>query len=302
MVLGKLPVPGRPTIWITVGQGPTALAVGAGGGCLDIFTLIYPFFPLSPSLWETARYRLKYCLKGPLNPRPTNQPTTNQSVYIIGPSPRERGGGRVLLWCWVNSQCRGVLLIWIIAGQGPTALAVGAGGGCLDIFSLVNRGWSGGAMVLGKLPVPGRPTILITVGQGPIALAVGAGGGGLDILLSSILSLLSPSLWETARYRLKYCLKGPLNPKPTNQPTNQRAVKPKTTKSLVNHFSFLWLVGSFRLNGPLIQYFSLYKAVSHREGEKGWLVGCFGFNGPLRQYFSLYRAVSQREGQRGKKG
>ena len=54
MVLGKLPVPGRPSIWITVGQGPTALAVGAGGGCLDIFTLIYPFFPLSPSLWETA--------------------------------------------------------------------------------------------------------------------------------------------------------------------------------------------------------------------------------------------------------
>ena len=60
---------------VTVGQGPTALAVGAGGCCLDIFTLIYPFFPLSPSLWETARYRLKYCLKGPLNPKPTNQPT-----------------------------------------------------------------------------------------------------------------------------------------------------------------------------------------------------------------------------------
>ena len=77
MVLGKLPVPGRPTIWITVGQGPTALAVGAGGGCLDIFTLIYPFFPLSPSLWETARYRLKYCLKGPLKPKPTNQPTNH---------------------------------------------------------------------------------------------------------------------------------------------------------------------------------------------------------------------------------
>ena len=50
-------------------------------------------------------------------------------------------------------------------------------------------------MVLGKLPVPGRRTILITVGQGPIALAVGAGGGGLDIFLSSILSPLSPSLW-----------------------------------------------------------------------------------------------------------
>ena len=91
MVLGNLPVSGRPTIWITVGQGSTALEVGAGEGCLDIFTLDYPF---SPSLW----------------------------------------GGR-----------------------------------------------SGGAMVLAKLPVPGRPTIWITVGQGPIALAVGAGGGGFDI-------------------------------------------------------------------------------------------------------------------------
>ena len=52
-------------------QGPTALAVGAGGDCLDIFTLIYPFSPLPLSLWETARYRLKYCLKESLN---QNQP------------------------------------------------------------------------------------------------------------------------------------------------------------------------------------------------------------------------------------
>ena len=42
-MLGKLPVPGRPTIWITVGQGPIALAVGTGGDCLEIFTLICPF-------------------------------------------------------------------------------------------------------------------------------------------------------------------------------------------------------------------------------------------------------------------
>ena len=82
------------------------------------------------------------------------------------------GGGRVVRWCWVNFQCRGVLLIWIRAGQGPTTLVAGAGGGCLDIFSLVCH-----------------------------------------------FSFLSPSLWETARYRLKYCHKGPLNPKqPTNQP------------------------------------------------------------------------------------
>ena len=67
MVLGELPVPGRPTIWMIVGQGPIALAVGAGGDCLDIFTLFCSFSPISPSLWETARYRLKYCLKGPLN-------------------------------------------------------------------------------------------------------------------------------------------------------------------------------------------------------------------------------------------
>ena len=74
MALGNLPVPGRPTIWLIVGQGPTALAVGAGGGYLDSFTLIYPFSPVSPSLWKTARYRLKYCLKGPLSPKqPTNQ-------------------------------------------------------------------------------------------------------------------------------------------------------------------------------------------------------------------------------------
>ena len=74
MVLGKLSVPGRPAIWITVGQGP--LAAGGGGDCLDIFTLIYPFSLLSSSLWETARYRLKYCLKGLLNPKQsTSQPT-----------------------------------------------------------------------------------------------------------------------------------------------------------------------------------------------------------------------------------
>ena len=53
MVLGKLPVPGRPTILITVGQGPIALAVGAGGGGLvGHFTLIYPFSSFSLSLGD----------------------------------------------------------------------------------------------------------------------------------------------------------------------------------------------------------------------------------------------------------
>ena len=68
-------------VWIRVGQGPTALAVGAGGGCLDIFTLIYPFSSLSPSLWETTQYRLKYCLKGSLSPKTTN-PFSKMATYI----------------------------------------------------------------------------------------------------------------------------------------------------------------------------------------------------------------------------
>ena len=38
------------------------------------------------------------------------------------------------------------------------------------------RGWSGGAKVLRKLSVPGRPTNLNNSRQGPIALVVGAGG------------------------------------------------------------------------------------------------------------------------------
>ena len=43
----SVPVPGRLTVWITVGQRPTALAVGAVGRCLNIFALIYlsPFSP-----------------------------------------------------------------------------------------------------------------------------------------------------------------------------------------------------------------------------------------------------------------
>ena len=174
MVLCNLPVPGRPTIWISVGQGPTALAVGAGG-VVWTFLLSSVISFLSPSLWETVRYGLKYCLKGPLNPKPTNLPTYNLDTV----------------------------------GQGLTALAVGTGGGVwtfllsylfLSSFSLFLREWwwSDGAKVLGKLPVPGRPTILITVGQGPIAPAVGAGGGCLDIFtLIYPFSSLSASIWET---------------------------------------------------------------------------------------------------------
>ena len=81
MVLGKLPVPGRPTIWMIVGQGPIALAVGAGGGCLDIFYSALSFLLSFSSLWGTVRYRLKYCLKGPLSQKQTNKHIYNNDIY-----------------------------------------------------------------------------------------------------------------------------------------------------------------------------------------------------------------------------
>ena len=49
----------------------------------------------------------------------------------------QRWGGWVVPWCWVSFQCWGVLLIWSGVGQGPTALAVGAGWGLFGHFSLV---------------------------------------------------------------------------------------------------------------------------------------------------------------------
>ena len=45
-------MPGRPTILIPAGQGPIALAVGAGGGGLNNFTLICPSSSVSRSLGD----------------------------------------------------------------------------------------------------------------------------------------------------------------------------------------------------------------------------------------------------------
>ena len=93
--------------------------------------------------------------------------------------PSYSGGGRVVRCCWVNFQCRGVLLIWI------------------------------------------------TVEQGPIALAVSAGGSGLDILLSSILSPLSPSLWDRSDIYWKNVSKGrwARSNQPNNQPSYSNKVR-----------------------------------------------------------------------------
>ena len=71
--------------------------------------------------------------------------------------------------------------------------------------------------MLGKLPVPGRPTNLDYSRERAYRACGRCGGGCLDIFLSSILSLFFLPLLETARYRLEYCLKGPLNPKQTTK-------------------------------------------------------------------------------------
>ena len=72
----KLSVPGRPTIWIIVGQGPTALAVSAGGGCLDILIILISIL----SSFSLSLGRLKYYLKRAVKPKTTKQPTTKRQT------------------------------------------------------------------------------------------------------------------------------------------------------------------------------------------------------------------------------
>ena len=156
--------------------------------------------------------------------------------------------------CWVNFQCQGVLLTLLTVGQGPIVLSVGAGGGCLDIFSLIYH-----------------------------------------------FSFLSPSLWETTRYRLKYCLKGPLSPKQaTNQPTkayiwnmpiffcskkNVRSfcnAKASLIFSTKNTSVFGYKVVNHLTSWPL--YDAIKLMILWTTGPR-WLFRC---NSPFRQYFSQY--------------
>ena len=50
MVLGKLPVSGHPTNLDSSRARTYCACIGAGGGCLDIFSLVYHFFSFSLSL------------------------------------------------------------------------------------------------------------------------------------------------------------------------------------------------------------------------------------------------------------
>ena len=56
---------------------------------------------------------------------------------------------------------------------------------------------------------------------------------------------------------------------------------------------------SSKATGPIVTDFHVRS--SGVRVLVGWLV-VFGLNDPLRQYFSLYRVVSQKEGERGEKG
>ena len=71
----KLAEPGP----LIVGHGPTVFSVGADGDYLDIFSLVYLFF-LPPSLWETDRYKLKYCALKAIQHKTINQHLNKNSL------------------------------------------------------------------------------------------------------------------------------------------------------------------------------------------------------------------------------
>ena len=115
--------------------------------------------------------------------------------------PSRGGCGRVVRWCWVNFQYRGILLLDKCKARAYCACSR-CGWGFLDNFSLVHH-----------------------------------------------FSFISPSLWETARYRLNYCNKGPFSPKqptnlPSKMPANIQCIIPQiymynvshTTESRKGHF------------------------------------------------------------------
>ena len=94
--------------------------------------VVYPIFLFLLSLYLFKR-RLGIDLNMPQrsvkqttihNPMVTIQPCFFFFFFFFGGG----GEGRVVRWWWVNFQRRGVLLIFIRVGQGPTAFAVGAGG------------------------------------------------------------------------------------------------------------------------------------------------------------------------------
>ena len=81
-------------------------------------------------------------------------------------------------------------------------------------------------MVLGKLPVPGRPTLWMTVRQGPIVLASRCGWvsfGNFTLILLTILSLFLPLVQGDGPMYTEILPQRAVKPKTTNQPTKHRS-------------------------------------------------------------------------------
>ena len=87
MVLGKLPVPGRPTIWITVGQGPTALAVGAGWGLFGHFYSHLSFFSSFSLSLGDGPIQTEILSQRAVKPKTTNQPNPFTYRFIWSSPP-----------------------------------------------------------------------------------------------------------------------------------------------------------------------------------------------------------------------
>ena len=80
-MLGKLPVPGRPAIWITVGQGPTALAVGAVGVVWTFLLSSIFLSSFSLSLGDSPIWT-EILSQRAVKPQKTNQPT-NRNIHGV---------------------------------------------------------------------------------------------------------------------------------------------------------------------------------------------------------------------------
>ena len=66
---------------------------------LDIFSLVYLFFLLSPSPREMAQYRLKHCLKGPLNPKQSTNHIKRSLMLIEGSKVSEQQPAHLCDYC-----------------------------------------------------------------------------------------------------------------------------------------------------------------------------------------------------------
>ena len=81
MALDKPPVPERPTNLVTVGQGPIALTVGAGGGCWTLFfsRLSFLFCFFLSGRWSDIDWNTVLFQRAVKSKQPTNQ---NRSKYM----------------------------------------------------------------------------------------------------------------------------------------------------------------------------------------------------------------------------